>query len=166
MGPTRPKRQFALDANLMFDLAADVDAAHDFRETFSRKGYLLRLAPTATQELFNFHLHAPPQKRALATRALLNMRAWGISSFDLIAVGHGIAASFAHRLFLKQLLPPEEFNDGLILAETSMAEIPVLVTSDKHLLDIDETALRLTSDEADLFHVIPCHPQALLRAVR
>jgi len=75
MGPTRPKRQLALDANLLFDLAADVDVAHDFRETFLRQGYVLRLAPTATQELFNFHRHAAaPEKRALATKALLNMR--------------------------------------------------------------------------------------------
>ena len=88
MGPTRPKRQLALDANLLFDL-----------------------------------IH-------------------------------------------KQILPPEEFNDGLILPETALAEIPILVTSDKHLLDIDETALRLTFDEADLFHAIPCHPRALLHALR
>ena len=38
------KREFALDANVLFDLAADIDAAHDFSETFSRKGYRLRLA--------------------------------------------------------------------------------------------------------------------------
>jgi hypothetical protein len=72
----------------------------------------------------------------------------------------------ANLLFDLSLLPPDEFNDGLILAETALAEIPILVTSDKHLLDIDETALRLTFDEADLLHAIPCYPRALLHTVR
>ncbi|SRR5260221_8707273 len=160
------KRQFALDANLLFDLAAEVDAAHEFLETFSQKGYVLRLAPTAAQELFHFHLHGPPRKKELATSALVNMHSWSVTPFDLVAVGHGITASFAQRLIHRGLLPPEEMNDGLILAETSLAEIPILVTSDQHLLSIDETALRIAFADADLFQVVPCHPQSLLRAVR
>ena len=66
----------------------------------------------------------------------------------------------------RRLLPEEEFNDGLILAESSMAEIPLLVTSDKHLLDIDENALLLAFNEADLSAVRPVHPKRLLRAKR
>ena len=52
-------------------------------------------------------------------------------------------------------------DDGLILAEGSLAEIPLLVTSDKHLLDIDETALRLAFHDADLLPVSPVHPRRL-----
>ena len=166
MAACGPKRQFALDANLLFDLAAQVDAAHDFRETFLAKGYALRLAPTAAQELINYHLHGPAGKRALATTALLNMHEWRITPFDLGGVGHDLAAIFAHRLIERGLLPPEEWNDGLILAETALAEIPILVTSDKHLLDMDDTVLRMELANADLFPVIPCLPKALLRAVR
>ena len=69
-------------------------------------------------------------------------------------------------LFQQHLLPEDEFNDGLILAETSLAGIPMLVTSDKHLLDIDEDALRLAFNEADLLPVSPLHPKNLLRALR
>ena len=57
-------------------------------------------------------------------------------------------------------------NDGLILAEVPLAEVPLLVTSDKHLLDIDETVLRLAFNDADLFPVSPVHPRRLLRAMR
>jgi hypothetical protein len=57
-------------------------------------------------------------------------------------------------------------NDGLILAETSLAGIPLLVTSDKHLLNIDEDALLLAFNEADLAPVHPVHPKNLLRALR
>ena len=55
--------------------------------------------------------------------------------------------------------------DALILAETSVAEIPLLVTSDKHLLDIDEDALVLLFNEADLPPVRIAHPRRLLRAL-
>jgi hypothetical protein len=82
-----------------------------------------------------------------------------------VGVGHGITASFSHRLIHLRLLPPGEVNDGLILAETSLAEIPILVTSDQHLLSIDEAQLRIAFADADLFQVVPCHPKALLRAV-
>jgi hypothetical protein len=66
----------------------------------------------------------------------------------------------------KRLIPEDEFNDGLILAETSIEQIPLLVTSDKHLLDIDENALLLAFNEADLSPVHPVNPKRLLRALR
>ena len=73
---------------------------------------------------------------------------------------------FALQLIRKGFLPDGEMNDGLILAETSVAEISLLVTSDKHLLDMDETALKLAFNEADLLPVSPVHPRRLLRAMR
>jgi len=94
------------------------------------------------------------------------MLSWKITPFDLAAVGHGLTDAFTRKLLRKGLLPEGEYNDGLILAETSLAAIPVLVTADKHLLDLDETFLSLTFDECDLFHVRPCHPKPLLRAMR
>jgi len=42
----------------------------------------------------------------------------------------------------------------------------LLVTSDKHLLDIDEEALVLAFNEADLSPVHAAHPRRLLKAVR
>jgi len=42
----------------------------------------------------------------------------------------------------------------------------LLVTSDKHLLEIDETALKVAFAEADLPSVSPLHPKRLLRALR
>ena len=48
----------------------------------------------------------------------------------------------------------------------SLAQIPLLATSDKHLLDIDEDALLLAFQEADLWPVPPVHPKRLLKALR
>jgi hypothetical protein len=91
-----PKGQLSLDTNLPLDLAKALDFAHQFREEFQQRGYVLRLPPT-------------------------------------------------------------------VLAD---AGIPLLVTSDKHLLDIDEDALLLACNEADLPPVRPVHPKGLLRALR
>jgi hypothetical protein len=64
------------------------------------------------------------------------------------------------------LLPPEEYNDGLILAESSLAAIPVLVTSDHHLLNITEDRLLVCLNDADLPSVRVAHPKGLLKAIR
>ena len=64
------------------------------------------------------------------------------------------------------LLPQDEWNDGRILAETSLVEIPLLVTSDEHLLDIDADQLLLAFQEANLLPVRAVHPKRLLRALR
>ena len=85
----------------------------------------------------------------------------GLSSVD-----HGIADVFARRLTAAGFLPLEEYNDALILAETSLAGIPVLVSSDHHLLDIPEDRLLVCFNDADLPSVRVAHPKGLLRAIR
>jgi hypothetical protein len=94
------------------------------------------------------------------------MRNWGLLPFDLISCGHAITEQFAQKLIKKGYLPEGEFNDGLILAETALACIPILVTSDNHLLDIDNTILRVQFEDSDLFPVFACRPGALLRALK
>jgi hypothetical protein len=42
----------------------------------------------------------------------------------------------------------------------------LLVTSDKHLLNVDEDALLLAFNEADLSPARPVHPKRLLRVLR
>jgi predicted nucleic acid-binding protein len=45
------KKEFALDSNILFDLAAEKDFAHAFREGYQERGYSLRVPPTVIQEL-------------------------------------------------------------------------------------------------------------------
>ena len=164
MAPAARKR-LSLDANILFDLAENLDAAHDFREVFQRLGYGLFVGPTVIQELHYFHEHGPDTEKSLATEALTNMLSWGIAPFDLKSVGHGLTELFAKRLIDRGLLPEGEINDGLILAETSLAGIPMLVTCDNHLLKIDRDQLAIQFNDADLFPVVALHPKALLKAV-
>ena len=93
------------------------------------------------------------------------MREWGIRPFDLVPVGHGITEQFTRRLTERGLLPEEEINDGQILAEVSLFGAPVLVTSDHHLLNLEEAALLTAFNDSDLFPVWPFHPKALLKAI-
>ncbi|HOB99944.1 MAG TPA: hypothetical protein PKM43_14540 [Verrucomicrobiota bacterium] len=162
-----PRKQLSLDANLVFDLAEERDFAHEFREVFLGRGYRLFLPPTALIELdFLSAEGGTSAERALAREGLLNLRRWGIHPFDLDSTAEGVARRFAGRIRELRLVPEEEVNDGLILAETSLADIPLLITSDRHLLDADEETLLLAFHDADLPPVHPVHPRRLLRALR
>lgn len=168
-GHGRSKR-LALDANLPLDLAAGLDFAHDFREAFQALGYSLLLAPTAAEEIWLVHNNPRHPHRQLAAKALRHLAEWGIDLLELKShlqpVARSIGRSFAQRLILGGHLPPEEVNDGIILAEAALAEIPVLVTSDQHLLGIEEVDLLISLQAADLAPVKPVHPRLLWRAIR
>lgn len=65
----------------------------------------------------------------------------------------------------KGYLPEDEQNDGLLLAEAALADIPVLLTRDQHLLDIPPGALMAEFDEAHLCQLQVIHPKPLLKAL-
>ena|SRR5437762_986882 len=159
-------KRLALDTNLPLDLAEGIDAAHAFREQFQEKGYALLVPPTVVTELtLKADDESDPKRAKLAMRALQSLRKWGIQPYDLKSVGHGITSEFARRLIERGLLPEGEFNDGVIMAETALAGIPVLVTSDRHLLDIPNEGLQLELSAADLNPVSIAHPRRLLKAL-
>ena len=164
-------KRLAVDSNLLFDLAAGEDFAHTFLESFQERGYSFRAPPTVVEELVFISLKRTtrdPSEIAicgLAQMALQNMLSWQITPFDLPPVGRGITEQFARILQQRGHLPEGEFNDGLILAETSLAGIPVLVTNDRHLTDIDPVQLRLSFESSDLTPVAVSRPGAMLRAL-
>jgi hypothetical protein len=126
----------------------------------------LLLPPTAAHELHLIFTEGDNKaERELARTALIHLKQWGIRPFDLDSAAEAICEQFVRGLFRQRLIPEVEFNDGLILAETSLAEIPLLVTSDKHLLSIDEDALLLAFNGADLSPVHAVHPKRLLRVL-
>jgi predicted nucleic acid-binding protein len=164
MAGKAPGKRFALDTNIIYDLAQGKNFALTFLEVFSQKGYEFLLPPTVLQELA-YAFKYLPEHRSLVAKGLSGLRSWGIKEFDLIAVRHGITQHFSLLLQTKGLLPPGENNDGFILAETALAEINVLVTCDRHLLDMDEGELKQLFNSQDLPSVTVCHPKDLLKAV-
>jgi hypothetical protein len=159
------RKQLALDSNILFDLAAEKDFAHAFREVCLERGFSLRVPPTVIEELTYYALEEPCDLTPFARKALAQMLVWKLTPFPLQPVDHGIAKQFSVKLIDAQLLPEAEMNDGLILAETALAEIPVLVTRDAHLLSIDTAALGIQFGEADLTAVQVFHPNGLLKAM-
>ena len=167
MEALRPRKQLALDTNLLLDLAADVDFAHDFKEVFQRRGYAFLAPPTVLAELHEQSVNsATMPKRELARIALAKIVGWDVIPLHLSTLETAIAERLANRFLELRLLPDFEYNDAMILAETAVENIPLLVTSDKHLLDLDEDALALAFTEADLPAAHPVRPKALLRAMR
>ena len=161
-----PKKSLALDTNLLLDLAGEKDFAHEFKEEFSSRGYSLLVPPTVVGELAFFASLKDAPQQEIANVALEKISVWKCQPFTLSSTQLAIAVRFAMRLMDASLIPETEQNDGKILAQTSLAKIPLLVTSDKHLLDVDEDALLLAFNDADLLPVHSSHPKRLLKALR
>ena len=161
-----PKKSLALDTNLLLDLAGEQDFAHEFKEEFSSRGYSLFVPPTVVAELHFFASSKDSPQERIANVALEKITIWKCQPFALSGTQLAIATRFAARLTDAALIPETEQNDGKILAQTSLAGIPLLVTSDKHLLNIDEDELLLAFSDADLLPVHPSHPKRLLKALR
>jgi hypothetical protein len=120
MAPLPAQKQLAVDTNLLLDLAADADFAWDFKEAFQSRNYVLKFTPTVAVELHENWLNGPIlRKRELARIALSNARRqWQFQPVDLTEIEMAVAEHFAQRLLQRRLLPEDEYNDGVILAET------------------------------------------------
>lgn len=163
--PIAPNRRLAVDTNFLLDLADRQEAALTLQEVLAERKIAVGVPPTVIQEL-SLLLDSPaPEKAALALRALQSIRQWGFTPYDLKAVGHGITEVFSRALIRKGYLPAEEFNDGCILAEAALASVGGLITSDNHLLQIDQSTLNGELLAADLPAVAVLHPKHLLRSL-
>ncbi len=158
-------KKLSLDTNVLFDLAQERDYAHDFRETFQRRGYTLLIAPTVVAELYFFLEHGSSAEEKLASTSIRNIVEWDIQTIPLSLAQSAKARLIAKRLSASGMLPPEEFNDALILTESAVAEIPILVSSDNHLLDLDPEKLRAICLDAAVLPISTAHPRRLLRAL-
>jgi predicted nucleic acid-binding protein len=138
MAATGQKKLLALDTNFLFDLARAESFARDFKDLFRRLGFQLFVPPTVVGEIAIASEDDLEEKRALARKASKNLIGWGIQPFAVSSVGDFIAQRFSEGLRDKGLLPIDEANDGIILAETSLGGISILVTRDRHLLNLDE----------------------------
>ncbi|MBX3743820.1 MAG: type II toxin-antitoxin system VapC family toxin [Verrucomicrobiae bacterium] len=164
MGQPRRSKRFALDTNVLYALAGGENWAHAFREKFQERGFALFATPTVIEELAHAATEKEGEEQALAGVALRDLRGWGATPLPLSPVEHGIAEKVAREAIWRCKLPSDELHDALILAEASLCDLPVLVTSDRHLLDADSDAISLCLANFDLPPVNVAHPKALLRA--
>ena len=140
----RPPRSplIAVDTNVPLDLADRKEHVLDALAVIRRRltpGRIL-VTPTVFQELVYLAEHsAGLADRERATRALRGLAGWDLDLVNLVPVGHGIVERIAQRLQEARLLPSEEFNDGLILAEAALLGCAILLTGDAHLRCLDHS---------------------------
>jgi predicted nucleic acid-binding protein len=157
---------FAVDTNFLLDLAAGGDAALDALATIRRRvrNPVFLVPPTVIDELAWAAQNRTGKPRDMAVTALQKLkREWGFSPVDLIPVGHGIVEVAAELLITAGLLPAEERNDSLILAEAALLNCTVLLSSDRHLTGIDSKALTAVLKSKDLEPILVKAPAELVR---
>jgi predicted nucleic acid-binding protein len=155
----------AVDANVLFDLSEGLDtvveAVSVIRERLDEARFLI--TPTVQQELANWALQGQGQKQKTARRAIQLSQSWQIAPVNLIAVGHGIAERIAMRIRTQGLIPDEEVNDSLALAESALLGCSLLVTSDEHLRAIDFERLTLELQAFDVTAPVIASPREIVR---
>src|SRR6266545_297983 len=139
---TRPRRNplIAVDTNVPLDLADRKAHALDALDLIRRrlKPERFLVTPTVFQELvFLADFSHEASERDQGRRALRGLAGWGLDLVNLVPVGHGIVERIADRLQAARLLPSEEYNDALVLAEAALLDCAILLSGDAHLRDLD-----------------------------
>jgi predicted nucleic acid-binding protein len=136
--------RLALDTNVLLDLAAGVGEVIRFFETSIRKGCSLAAPATVLIELdFAIQDGTDKKRQKLSEIAQeLMLTKWNVVPLPEPFRGED-AENFSLMLRTRGLLPLEERNDGLIVAECSLEGIGLLVTSDRHLHKMDQQGLAM-----------------------
>jgi hypothetical protein len=104
------------------------------------------------------------ETKARAALTLVSLVLWDVAPIHLTDVEKSHRTNFMNFVEDREVLPRGETNDARILAETAIANIPMLVTSDTDILDADPVELGRAFDDAGLLSVRVASPRALWRA--
>ncbi len=139
-----------------------IDAIELIRKRLPRAAFLV--LPTVIQELTYIALRGDIAKEQRdAKRALGSIREWGFHPLNFIPAGHAITDSVATRTREAGLLPTQEVNDSLFVAEAALAGCTIIVSSDRHIRDIDQPRLNKLLNEADVSALVISSPRQILR---
>ena len=166
MADGRHSKRLAVDTNVLLDIAAGYAFAVRFKREFQDRNYAIYFTPSVAAELDYLSRKGNDEQIERASIALDNLISWGFTVIPLTDVQKRYKENFMELMRQRRILPDGEENDARILAETSIAEIPMLVTSDKGMLEADKIALSLAFEDAGLSQVHPVHPSKLTRALR
>ena len=156
----------AIDANVLLDLAEEsedvTDAVMLIRRRLHQAQFLM--PPTVREELADEVRRGEDfEKKERAQRAFQMARSWNIQPIDLVETQHDIARRMGRRLRDIGLLPEEEVNDGLILAEAALLNSSILLTSDEHLRGIDFERLTFELQSFDVTAPVIATPREMVK---
>ncbi len=156
----------AADTNVLLDLALDVEAVVDAVATIRKRLPDARLVvpPTAIHEVALAARSGETERiRKTAVRALSHLRGWGFEPLNLVPVGHGIVERIADEIRRINLLPAEERNDSLIIAEAALLGCGMLLSTDAHFRGIDFQRLTLLLQNFDVAAPVIATPREIVR---
>jgi predicted nucleic acid-binding protein len=143
----------AVDTNVLFDLAQDVELVMDCLETIGKRipNSSIIVLPTVIIELRKRAKSAYSEEQAMAARALSSiLDPWRFVPVNFISVGHGVVEQVGRKIRARGLIPDEEINDSLIVAEAALYGATMLLSSDGHIKDIDQQMLKIELDAIDV----------------
>ena len=157
----------AVDTNFPLLLAREDDEAIEALTIIRERVRPARILvpPTAMGELVHQSETDPDERqRRLAARALGLVRSQAaLRAVELDSTREGIVAEAARHILTACLLPPEEWNDANIIAESAALNAILLVSNDSHLLGVDHRRLGLLFRELDLPVPLIISPREIVR---
>ena len=108
------------------------------------------------------HGDTPPDRR-LARKVLVNLLTWRVRPVNFIPVGRGIVAEIARKMRRADLIPNDEVNDALIVAEAALVTATLLLSSDAHIKDLDYSRLKLLLEASDVTAPLIASPAKIVR---
>lgn len=155
----------ALDTNFIIDLADGDEVCRDCMGVLqeSKSTPRLIITPTVLQELAWLAGKASSKEvRRLATTGLRSLVTWQIIPVNLVPVAHGIAERISDEIRSKRLLPFEEKNDSLVVAEAALCDCDILVSSDQQVTGISRDELHALLARFDVKRIEIWWPQAIV----
>lgn len=148
------------------DLARGEECVIDAIELIRRRlpGPAFLVLPTVIQELtFISRQGDTVREQGDARDALGSIRRWSFHPINFIPAGHAITDNVASKIRAAGLLPTQEVNDSLLVAEAALAGCTLILSSDRHIRDIDQSRLNQLLSGADVSAVVISSPRKILR---
>lgn len=161
-----PPLLVAIDTNVALDFADGRDEVIDSLATIRKriKDGTLCVPPTVALELAHAaDFGETSDKRAAARKFLQQHRAWNFRLVHFILAGQPQVIRVAECLREQGLIPEQEVNDSLVLAESALLGCAMLLTSDEHLRGIDFERLTLALQAFDVSAPVTATPREIVR---
>ncbi len=156
----------AVDTNFLLDLAEGREDSLDVVSLIRKRTGKPRIGilPTVAQEIAWMTEHS--ERLGMRGRSLEVAQnavpVWHFEFLEMEPVQHGIAEQIARRLQLVGLLPHEEINDALIVAESAILGCQLLMTRDEHLRGMDFPRLAFELQRFDVGVPVITTPQEVI----
>lgn len=160
------RRLVAVDSNVLLSLAEDKDEVIDAWELIRDRlrPAMLLVPPTVLDEIGDKIAEPETKIGRLALKALRGLRSrWNLQPVELRPDQEILAARISRQILLRELVPPGERNDSLIVAESAVLDCTLLVSEDSHLDGMDRPALKSLLARFNLSAPLIATPRALVR---